>query len=73
MCICVFAGCSKVTTDHLQHFKMLTELESLKITGEQASLISGQESPGSWIRKPLDSLRRIQNTPWYAAAAHTRR
>ena len=78
MCVCVFAGCDEVTTDHLQHFKSLTRMQTLIITGEQASLISGhsglgswiRELPdslrriGSWIRELPDSLRRIQNWPW---------
>ena len=62
MCVCVFAGCGEVTTDRLQHFKMLPNLEILTLTGEQASL-SGQAGLGSWIRELLDSLKRIENRP----------
>ena len=55
VCLCV-TDCPEVTPELLRPFSRLTGLRSLTLTGEQASVTSGQEGPGSWIRELPDSL-----------------
>ena len=58
VCVCV-ADCPEVTPELLRHLSSLTGLKRLTLTGEQASLTSGQEDPGSWIRDLPDSLATL--------------
>ena len=42
MCACVFADCPELTQHRLQSLNKTASLRTLTLTGEQASLISGQ-------------------------------
>ena len=72
VCVSVFSDCREVTKKRLKHLSKIKGLKKLKLTGEQASLISGQgglEGSGSSFRERV--LTVDTRHPWWAAVAHT--